>query len=82
MVFQYRKPASLERPLVNSQNELDPRSTLKQNIIKPKKDFSKFRKAPVTEPAQTTRSLNIFQTGMIANVSGPINSCSSCGGAK
>lgn len=82
MVFQYRMTSSLERPLVNSQNELDPRNTLKQNIIKPKKDFSVFRKPPVTEQVATTRSLNMFQTGMIANVSGPINSCSSCGGAK
>jgi hypothetical protein len=78
MVFQYRMTASLEKPLENPPIQIDPRSTLKQNVIKPKKDFNIFRNPTAT----STRSLNMFQTGMIANVNGPINGCSSCGGAK
>jgi hypothetical protein len=64
---------------VNSNTNTDPRDSLKQHTIKPTKDFSAFKK-PGT--VLTNRSVNIFQTGIIENVSGPVNNCSSCGGAK
>lgn len=85
MVFQNklsRTSAALD--LVNRSpiiipTDTDPRDSLKKNIMKPKKNFSTFVKGPIPI---TSRSINMFQTGIIENVSGPNNNCSSCGGAK
>jgi hypothetical protein len=85
MVFQNsfsRNSTALDlanRPPIIIPRNNDPRDTLKKNIIKPKKDFSNYDKPPSTI---ISRSINMFQTGMIENVSGPIKNCSSCGGAK
>ena len=85
MVFQNklsRTSAALDlvnrSPIIIPTNT-DPRDSLKQNTIKPKKNFSAFAKGPIPI---TSRSINMFQTGMIENVSGPVKNCSSCGGAK
>lgn len=85
MVFQYKR-AQDQIDLDISNNPLpifptseDPRDSLRKNIIKPKKNFNAFKK-PIVEEA--TRSLNMFQIGMIENVTKSAQNCSSCGGAK
>jgi len=96
MTFQHNKSRDEpklyinDKPLPQYPSNNDPRETLKKNIIKPTKDFSTFRKPTVTIITTTNnstiindeRSMNIFSRGMIEKVSGPINNCSSCGGAK
>lgn len=85
MVFQNkfsRSPNALDlvnRPLIIIPTNTDPRDSLKQNTIKPKKNFNTFNKGPTPI---TTRSITMFHTGMIENVRGQNNNCSSCGGAK
>jgi hypothetical protein len=85
MVFQNnssRNQTSLDimnKPPVIFPTSNNPTDSLRQNIIKPKKNFSAFKNGPT---AIVERSINMFQTGMIQNVSGPNNNCSSCGGAK
>ena len=91
MAFQYNKSRNQTNLDMNDRSILvypevftDPRDTLKQNTIKPKKDFSIFRK-PTTNISNINnqdRSINIFTRGMIEKVNGPANNCSSCGGAK
>lgn len=61
------------------QTNTDPRDSLKKNIIKPKKDFSTFKKGPTPIASD---NINMFQRSMIENVNGPNKNCSSCGGAK
>lgn len=85
MVFQNsfsRNSTALDlanRPPIILPTNRDPINSLKKNIIKPQKDFTKYDKQPSTT---ISRSINMFQTGMIQNVNGPIKNCSSCGGAK
>jgi len=88
MVFQYKR-AQDQIDLDISNNPLpifptseDPRDSLRKNIIKPKKNFNAFKKPIVAEEPEATRSLNMFQIGMIENVTKSAQNCSSCGGAK
>lgn len=69
----------VNRPPIIIPTTTDPKDSLKQNTIKPRKDFSAFKKGPTPI---TSDNINIFQRSIIENVSGPIKSCSSCGGAK
>jgi hypothetical protein len=96
MTFQHNKSRGEpnlyinDKPLPQYPSSSDPRDTLKKNIIKPTRDFSTFRKPIVTIITTTNNSdiinnerpKNVFMRGMIEKVSGPINNCSSCGGAK
>lgn len=89
MIFQFqraREQTTLDisnNPLSNFPSSDDPRDSLRKNIIKPRRNFNAF-KSPSTqsENDSSTRSLNMFQTGIIENVNGPAQNCSSCGGAK
>ena len=91
MAFQYNKSRNQTNLDMNDRSILvypevftDPRDTLKQNTIKPKKDFSIFRKPTLNnfDINNKERSINIFTRGMIEKINGPANNCSSCGGAK
>jgi len=66
--------------LTNYPTFTDPRDSLRKNIIKPKRNFDAF-KEPIVSSA-STRSMSMFQRGIIENVTGPTDNCSSCGGAK
>lgn len=85
MIFQNnfsRTSTSLDlvnRPPFIIPASTDPRDSLKKNILKPKKDFSNYNKLP---PPIIAGSVNMFQRGIIENVSGGNKNCSSCGGAK
>ena len=60
----------------------DPRDSLRKNTIKPRKDFSAFKKPIINTPDPNVRAINMFQVGMIQSVMSAANNCSSCGGAK
>jgi hypothetical protein len=82
MAFQFysaRNQTTLDISLNTFPTSTDPRDTLKRHIIKPKKDFSAFKTPTLSTE---TRSLTIFQTGMLENVNSANKNCSSCGGAK
>jgi hypothetical protein len=85
MVFQNKlSRTSTALDLVNRSpiiipTNMDPRDSLKKNIIKPKKNFSDFAKGPTPIASD---NINMFQRSMIENVNGPNKNCSSCGGAK
>lgn len=89
MVFQYnraRDQINLDisnNPLPDFPTSTDPRDSLRKNIIKPKRNFVAFKK-PIEQATDdsSTRELTIFQRGMLENVTGPAQNCSSCGGAK
>lgn len=89
MIFQYKRAQDQidldisNNPLPVFPTSTDPRDSLRKNILKPKKNFNAFKKPIVVEEQQeSTRSLNMFQIGMIENVAAPAQNCSSCGGAK
>ena len=89
MVFQFqraREQTTLDisnNPLSNFPSSDDPRDSLRKNIIKPRRNFNAF-KNPLTqsENDSSTRSLNMFQNGIIKNVNKITENCSSCGSAK
>jgi len=89
MFFQYnraRDQINLDisnNPLPNFPTQTDPRDSLRKNIIKPGRNLNAF-KQPIVQLTDdlSSRSLSIFQRGMIENVTTPAQNCSSCGGAK
>lgn len=89
MIFQYNRARSQinldisNNPLPNFPRQTDPADSLRKNIIKPNRNFSAFQKPIVqSNDDSSAKSLTIFQRGMIENVTGPAQNCSSCGGAK
>ena len=89
MFFQYNRARGQinldmsNNPLQNFPTQTDPRDSLRRNIIKPSRNFNSF-KQPIIQLTDdlSTRSVTIFQKGMIENVTAPAKNCSSCGGAK